>query len=199
MYIVPHHFECLILFPDHSFYFFSPSFSLFFCLIVCQWPQRQIQQMFPGPLEWLFCDFLAAVGTFHALCTKEHHEKTFLSSNDGWKIKFWCCGACSQYVCTLSEKISNLQALSDWQLMALRQTFKDLSVSAAFLYVCVCLSSPVGHVSDYDQSASVSLLEPCPRAPHPSPNKSTTLPFTRASSDQWQPRSGLLYVGGAAA
>lgn len=131
--------------PRSQLLFFSPSFSLASYLIFCKWPRRQIQQMFPRPLEWnqqtliwLFCDFSGSNRDFsHPLLKRAPWENfSLLKWWEAYKVLVpWCVFP----VCVHPlQKKKNLWALSDWQLMALRQTFKDLSVSAAFLCVCVC-------------------------------------------------------------
>lgn len=61
----------------------------------------------------------------------------------GGKIKFWCYSEwflVSAQPVRQKKKISNLRDLSEWQLMALRQPFKDLSCLHR-ISVSVCLSS----------------------------------------------------------
>lgn len=97
VYIALHHFECLILSPDHSFYFFLPltlTRCLFDILPVTTEANPTDVSKAAGVKQanthlivlWLF---LAAIGTFRALCSKSH-EETFLSLSDGWNIKLWC-------------------------------------------------------------------------------------------------------------
>lgn len=116
MYIVLCHFKCPILLLNHGYYFFPTSILtrfLFDMLPVTREANPTDVSKAAGVKLTHSFDclvifvFLAATRTFFffappLLKKREHHEKTFLSSSHGRNIKFWCCGACSQCVCTLS-------------------------------------------------------------------------------------------------
>lgn len=147
LYIVLHHFECLILFPNHSFYLFI-SFSLTHFLF----------DILPVTKEANPTDVSKATGVKLA-----NTHLIFLWFFFGSKWDFWCplykrtlwenfsflkCWNENKVlvpwcvllvrVHSLRKNISNLWALTEWQLMVLRQTFKDLSITTAFLRVCFC-------------------------------------------------------------
>lgn len=176
MYIVPSCFKSLPLLPHQSFYIFPLILSCFlfdFLPVTTEANPTDVSKATGVKLAithlivWDFFGSNRELFFFFAPSVKRAPWENFpfLKWWEKYKVLMpWRMFA----VCVhQKKKISNLQALSDWQLMALRQTFTDLSVSRAFLCACVC-----PHISNQPcfwlWSISISVLS-WSHAPHPPP------------------------------
>lgn len=119
-------------------------------------------------LIWLFSDFLffflALTRTFFffappLLKKREHHEKTFLSWEEYKVLVLWCVLPVCVHPLRRKKKGKKSAICKLWLTDSWWVFVKLLKICLSPEHFCVyvsVLTSPIDHVSDYDQSASVS-------------------------------------------